>query len=210
MRPLPDGGDADRYPHEGTTIETAGGPPQVAHAAVIMLHGRGSTAQSILRLIDEFYAHGVMYLAPQATRNRWYPRSGFAPLPANESWLSSALKKVTDVVDTAVDVGISRNRILLFGFSQGGCLASEFVARNPRQYGGLITLSGSLLGPEPTVDEDGDLEQTLVFFGWEKPIPPSKHGGFVLRRNCFGISEQIPHSDYRRTLRTKSMTMNFE
>jgi phospholipase/carboxylesterase len=152
-------------PHEGQPIETAGAPPQAAEAAVVLLHGRGSTAGNMLSLIDEFLHHGVMYLAPQAAHRSWYPRSGYAPLEDNEPWFSSALERVKRALDIAAEAGVPAERSLLLGFSQGGCLASEYVVRNPRRYGGLVVLSGSLLGPEAGRDEDGDLESTPVFFG---------------------------------------------
>lgn len=154
-------------PHEGQPIETAGAPPQAAEAAVVMLHGRGSTAKHVLRLIDEFYHHGVVYLAPQAAGSSWYQRSGFDSDETNDPWFSSALDRVAAALAESETVGVSPERTLLFGFSQGGCLASEFVARNPRRYGGLVVLSGSLLGPG-TGDGDayeGDLDGTPVFFG---------------------------------------------
>lgn len=152
-------------PHEGQPIETAGAPPQAADAAVVLLHGRGSTAGSILTLIDEFLHHGVLYLAPQAAHRTWYPRSGYAPFEDNEPWFSSALDRVSSALEIAADAGVPPERTLLLGFSQGGCLASEFVARNPRRYGGLVVLSGSLLGPEPRRDYDGSIEGTPVFLG---------------------------------------------
>lgn len=158
-------------PHEGHPIETAGAPPQAADAAVIMLHGRGSTAQNVLGLIDEFLHHGVMYLAPQAAHNSWYPRSGYVPFEDNEPWFSSALDQVSGAIDIAADAGIAPERTLLFGFSQGGCLASEFVARNPRRYGGLVVLSGSLLGPETGTNYEGSIDGTPVFFGCSSEDP---------------------------------------
>ena len=52
------------------------------------------------------------------------------------------------------------------GFSQGACLASEYVARHPARYGGLIALSGGLIGEE-VIEENysGDLEGTPYFVG---------------------------------------------
>ncbi len=153
------------HPHRDQPIETAGAPSQAAEAAVILLHGRGSTAPAILRHIDDLYHHGVMYLAPQAARNRWYPHSGYAPFERNEPWFSSALERVAAAVDEAAAVGIPPEKVLCFGFSQGACLGCEFVARNPQEYGGLVSLSGSLLGPETRSDYDGSLDSTPVFFG---------------------------------------------
>jgi len=158
-------------PHRGQPIKTAGAPPQVAESAVVMLHGRGSTAQSILTLIDEFLHHGVMYLAPQAARSSWYPRSGYAPLEDNEPWFSSALDHVDSALDMAADAGVPLERTMLFGFSQGGCLAGEFVARNPGRYGGLVILSGSLLGTEMSDTYEGAIDDTPVFLGCSSDDP---------------------------------------
>jgi phospholipase/carboxylesterase len=105
--------------HEGQPIETAGAPPQAADAAVVLLHGRGSTAESILTLIDEFLHQGGKYLAPQAAHRRWYPRSGYVPFEDNEAWLSSALDRVSSALDIAADAGVRPERTLLLGFSQG-------------------------------------------------------------------------------------------
>jgi len=151
--------------HRGQPIESAGAPPEAADAAVIMVHGRGATARSFLTLIDEFLHHDVMYLAPQAARNTWYPRSGYAPTEANEPWFSSALDRVKAALETATTAGIPPERVVLFGFSQGAGVVSEYAARNPRRYGGLIALSGSLLGPETSHAYDGTIDGTSVFIG---------------------------------------------
>ncbi|MCL7418406.1 MAG: alpha/beta hydrolase [Halalkalicoccus sp.] len=158
-------------PHQGQSLETAGAPPEAADAVVILLHGRSSTAKDILRLVDEFLHHGVMYLAPQAARRMWYPRSGYAPFEDNEPWFSSALDRVSKALEVAATADVPPERTLLLGFSQGGCLASEFVARNPRRYGGLVVLSGSLLGPEVRKEYAGSIGGTPVFLGCSSDDP---------------------------------------
>jgi phospholipase/carboxylesterase len=145
---------------------TAGAPLDVAEAALVLIHGRGATAQSIVQMADEFHQHGVAYLAPQAARNTWYPNAFTAPVESNEPGRSSGLQAVEDAVTEATDTGVPIERVMVLGFSQGACLASEYVAHNPRQYGGLAVLSGGLIGE--TVDPDlydGDLERTPVFLG---------------------------------------------
>jgi predicted esterase len=73
---------------------------------------------------------------------------------------------LTDLIATIEKAGISADRLILAGFSQGACLASEFVARNPRRYGGLFVFSGGLIGPPGTRrDYPGSLEDTPVFIG---------------------------------------------
>lgn len=158
-------------PHRGQPLETAGAPRDAAEAVVVLLHGRSSTAKNILRLVDEFHHHGVMYLAPQAARRTWYPRTGYAPVEDNEPWFSSALEGVSNALEVAAAADVPPKRTLLLGFSQGGCLASEFVARNPRGYGGLVVLSGSLLGPETRRDYTGSIDGTPVFLGCSADDP---------------------------------------
>lgn len=153
-------------PHQGQSLETTGSPLQSATAATILLHGRGATAEGILRMADSFPGEGVTYLAPQAARNTWYPNPFTAPVETNEPGRSSGLQAVADALEKAIDAAIPRERIALVGFSQGACLASEFVARNSDRYGGLAALSGGLIGetidPE---DYEGDLAGTPVFLG---------------------------------------------
>jgi phospholipase/carboxylesterase len=153
-------------PHQGEQLVTAGTPLEEANAALVLVHGRGATARSIVQMGGEVHRDGVALLAPQAARNTWYPNSFLAPVERNEPGRRSGLQAVEDAVGTAVGAGIDRERVVLLGFSQGACLASEFVARNPRRYGGLVALSGGLIGE--TVDTEsytGDLEGTPAFVG---------------------------------------------
>ena len=153
-------------PHQGQELVSAGTPVAEAEAAMVLVHGRGATARSIVQMGQEVHQVGLALLAPQAARNTWYPNSFLAPVEQNEPGRSSGLRAVGDAVETATDAGIDRERILLLGFSQGACLASEYVARNPRRYGGLVALSGGLIGE--TVDPasyEGDVEGTPVFVG---------------------------------------------
>jgi phospholipase/carboxylesterase len=134
-------------PHGNQPVLTAGAPVDKAAAVVILLHGRGASAEDIMGLAGEMYDERIAYLAPQAAEHRWYPYSFMAPIEQNEPALSSALKKVGSLVASAEAAGVSAERVYFCGFSQGACLSSEFVARNPVRYGGLIALTGGLIGP---------------------------------------------------------------
>jgi predicted esterase len=137
-----------------------------AGAALILIHGRGATAESILELADFLPHPDLAYLAPQAANHTWYPYSFLSPVEQNEPYLSSALRRVAEVVDAVEAAGIAPERIFLGGFSQGACLASEFTARNARRYGGLLLFSGGLIGPEGTSRAyGGSLAGTPVFLG---------------------------------------------
>jgi phospholipase/carboxylesterase len=138
--------------------------------AMILLHGRGASAEDILGLREEFGFRDVAYCAPEAAGRAWYPYSFLAPIEQNEPWLSQSLAKVGETVDAALRQGIAREKIVIAGFSQGACLATEFVARNAARYGGLIAFTGGLIGPPGTeFHHDGNLAGTPVFFGAGDP-----------------------------------------
>jgi predicted esterase len=133
---------------------------------MVMLHGRGATAESILTLVPALGLADFAYLAPQAGGNSWWPQSFLAPIPQNEPGISSAMHAVEDVVARVEAEGVPSDRTVLLGFSQGACLAAEFAARNARRYGGVASLSGGLIGPNGTPrDYAGSLEGTPVFLG---------------------------------------------
>lgn len=153
-------------PHQGQPILTAGAAPGDARVAMVMVHGRGATAESILTLRAEFRGEEIAYLAPQAAGNTWYPNSFLAPIPSNEPGISSGMQAIRDVLARVQEAGIPPERTLLLGFSQGACLTLEFAARNPRRYGGVACLSGGLIGPDETPREyPGSLDGTPVFLG---------------------------------------------
>ena len=147
-------------------VASAGVPFERARAAVIMLHGRGAPAHDILGLAEEFRQDDVAYLAPQAPGYQWYPLSFLAPLEQNEPHLSNALATVGAIVEHLAKTGLPAERVGLVGFSQGGCLALEYAARNARRYGAVAGLSAGLIGP-PGAPRDyaGSLAGTPVFVG---------------------------------------------
>jgi phospholipase/carboxylesterase len=145
---------------------TSGAPLARAGAAMILLHGRGATAESMLGLADVFAEPDVAYIAPQAPGNTWYPFSFLAPIQQNEPYLSRSLAAITELVVTLSAQGFGAERLVLLGFSQGGCLALEFAARNARRYGAVIGLSAGLIGPKATPQAyAGSLAGTPVFLG---------------------------------------------
>jgi predicted esterase len=153
-------------PHHHQHVRQAGTPLGEGRAAGILLHGRGAAAESILELVHSLNAEGLTWLAPQAAGHTWYPNRFLAPLASNEPWLSSALDAVNDLVAMVEAAGVPRSRLLLAGFSQGACLALEFVVRHPARYGGVAGLSGGLIGPPGTEwPRLGTLDGTPVFLG---------------------------------------------
>jgi phospholipase/carboxylesterase len=158
--------------HQRAALYQFGVAPRKATGALVLLHGRGGTAQDILSLGEGLQLPGVSLFAPQAEGHTWYPNSFLAPIASNEPWLSSALNTVTGVVEQCMEVGFARGRIAVAGFSQGACLACEFVARHPARYAGLVAFTGGLIGP-PGADlqHAGRLEGTPILLSSGDPDP---------------------------------------
>ena len=143
-----------------------------AEGALILLHGRGGSAEDILALGAELRLQNVSLLAPEAAGHSWYPNSFLAPLEKNEPWITSALQALAELVGECEDGGIAADRIALLGFSQGACLACEFVARYPRRYAAVVAFTGGLLGPPGSdLRHSGSLEGTPVLLSSGDPDP---------------------------------------
>jgi predicted esterase len=158
--------DLIQGPHQGQPVLAAGQPINRAKAAMVMVHGRGATAENILELAFELKQPDFVYLAPQAAGNSWYPNSFLAPIASNEPGISSGLAAIASVLAQLEEAGIALECTMILGFSQGACLSLEFVARNARRYGGVVGLSGGLIGPDGTArDYAGSLAGTPIFLG---------------------------------------------
>lgn len=159
-------------PHFEQPVYSAGATLDEASAVLILLHGRGATADDILSLSTYFDLPQFAYLAPQAEGYSWYPNRFLAPLEQNEPYLSAGLAKVDTIVKEVEAHRILTEKIFLGGFSQGACLATEYVLRNPRRYGGLLVFSGGYIGPlDSPRQPSGDLNGTPAFLGCSDPDP---------------------------------------
>ena len=144
----------------------------MAPAAVVLVHGRGGSPEGIAELARVLDRPDLAWIAPRAAAGSWYPYSFLAPIARNQPWLDSALRSLGRSVDLLVSDGIEVERIAFIGFSQGACLASEFVARSARRWGGLAALSGGLIGPDGTArDYEGSFDGMPAFFGCGDPDP---------------------------------------
>ena len=184
-------------PHQGGQVVTGGTPLAQARGALILTHGRGASAESILSLAPLLGADDLAWLAPQAAGNTWYPYSFLSPIPQNEPGITSGLQVLADLVAHIESEGIPANRITLLGFSQGACLTLEFAARNPRRFGALAGLSGGLIGPDDTPRTyPGSLDGTPVFLGCSDvdahiPLARVHESATVLTRLGAAVDERI-------------------
>jgi phospholipase/carboxylesterase len=189
--------------HQGQSILTIGVPLNDARAVMIMIHGRGATAGSILSLANEFDIDDFAYLAPQAANNTWYPYRFLEPIERNEPWLSSALQVIDDLIAHVTASGIPAERLMLLGFSQGACLTLEYAARHAQRYGGIVGLSGGLIGPEITPQRyTGAFDGTPIFLGcsdvdFHIPLDRVHDTTQLLRQRGGDVTERIyPNMDH--------------
>jgi predicted esterase len=166
------GGESITHVHADGRTARAGAPLTHAERAIILVHGRGATPESILALANELPGGlGFAFVAPGASESSthprsWYPQSFLAPIEANEPGLSSALAAIGSAVEELGEHGISPSHTILLGFSQGACLVSEFAARNARRWGAVVALTGGLIGDKKAPrDYDGSFEGTPIFLG---------------------------------------------
>lgn len=184
-------------PHAGQSPMRHGAATAHARVAVILVHGRGDSAAGILGLAAEFDLPDVAWIAPQAAGRTWYPYSFMSPTAQNEPGLTSGLGVIGGLVNSLGEDGITPDRIVLMGFSQGACLSQEFAARNARRYHAVIGLSGGLVGPPGTPrDYEGGFAGTPVFLGCSDidphiPLERVKESAEVFRRMGAAVDERI-------------------
>jgi phospholipase/carboxylesterase len=152
------------------TLRKAGQPLGTATKALILLHGRGGSAADILSLATHLRVADFAILAPQAPGSSWYPYSFLAPPAQNEPYLSAALAAVGQAAAAAQAQGIAPENLYFGGFSQGACLALEYVARHAARYGGVVAFTGGLIGDRVYLENyGGDLAGTPIFIGTGDP-----------------------------------------
>jgi predicted esterase len=153
-------------PHGNQPVLRHGPGARDARLAIILVHGRGGSADDLLGLALELRVDDTLYVAPQAAEHSWYPYSFLTPMERNEPRLSSGLNHLSSLIDMLRHEGLAPERVGLLGFSQGACLSLEYAARYARRYAAVIGLSGGLIGPAGTPrDYPGTLGGTPVFLG---------------------------------------------
>jgi phospholipase/carboxylesterase len=159
------------YTHKKQVV-TQGRPLAETRKALILIHGRGATAESILSLTDYLPVADFSLFAPQATNHSWYPYSFMAPSSQNQPALDSALEQVDELVKSILDQGLSSRHIYVLGFSQGACLTAEYATRHAQPYGGLLIFTGGLIGQQlDTSNYQGNFEGTPVLITTGDPDP---------------------------------------
>lgn len=190
----------------GFDVLTQGKPLVDAENAIILLHGRGASADDIIILAEEFCDDSFYIAAPQATDNAWYPYTFLSPEEKNEPWLSSAVGIVKKLIDD-ISEQIPPERIYIMGFSQGACLALEVTARYAAKYAGIAAFSGGLIGDRINPAKyAGNFEGTKIFIGNSDkdphiPLKRTEESARLLKTLGAGVNLKIypgmPHTIIR-------------
>jgi len=114
--------------------------------ALILLHGRGASAESILSLTSYLDLADFSVFAPQAAQRTWYPYGFMASDQGNLSALNSSLLQVSLLFQFLIENEKAPEQIYVMGFSQGACLSLEFTSRNAQKFGGVVAFTGGLIG----------------------------------------------------------------
>jgi phospholipase/carboxylesterase len=131
--------------------------------AIILLHGRGASVESILSLTSYLDLADFSVFAPQAAQRTWYPYGFMASDEGNLSALNSSLRQVSLLVQFLNENGKAPEQIYVMGFSQGACLSLEFTARNAQKFGGVIAFTGGLIGENLEEEKyKGDFQGTPI------------------------------------------------
>jgi phospholipase/carboxylesterase len=178
-------------------ILKAGRDISTATKALIMIHGRGGSAEDILSLATHLNVTDYALVAPQATNNTWYPQSFLAPPVENEPWLSSSLRILEKLTTDIHQNGIAHENIYFLGFSQGACLMLEFLARNAFRYGGAVAFTGGLIGDRIYPENyQGDFNKMPVLIGssnpdFHVPVQRVKDTSALLEKMGAAVTEKI-------------------
>ncbi|NNC78693.1 MAG: phospholipase [Acidimicrobiales bacterium] len=190
-------------PNQRTRDTRVGPDLATASVVVIGLHGRDQGPDMIEEAVVNLTADPtVAWLLPFAAGGSWYPHPFDDPSEENEAAVERSVVRLNNLVDS---IGIARRHVVIIGFSQGACLACEFVARNPTRWGGLVAFTGGLMGPAGTHREIADeLHGTPVVLSageldpWIAPDAVRSSGLTFERAGAAVTTEVIPaDADHR-------------
>jgi phospholipase/carboxylesterase len=132
-----------------TSLRSVGSARGASQFAGVLLHGRGKTPEEKIDLAARFgNVEGIRWVVPEAeTPGSWYPGRFWDPLESNEPYLSAAVERCHEaVLEASENSRLDSEHLVIVGFSQGACLALEYVLRHPGNVGSLIVFTGALMG----------------------------------------------------------------
>lgn len=173
-------------------LKSARKGPEKADAVVVFLHGYGADGADLLGLADPLAPHlpGVAFYAPDAPERsvnnpmgyQWFPiprLDGSSEAQAREAKAHSveALNAYLDKILT--DEGLTPDRMIVIGFSQGTMMALDVLPRRNAEIAGIVGFSGRLLDPEKLESEATAKPPVLLIHGDQDPMVPFEDMGLA-------------------------------
>lgn len=199
-----------------SSLKSARKGPATADAVVVFLHGYGADGADLLGLADPLAPHlpGVAFHAPDAPERslnnpfgfQWFPipwLDGSTEAQARES-MGRSVGLLNGWLDTVLaEEGLTAERMVVVGFSQGTMMALHVLPRRDRAVAGIVGFSGRLLAPEllaaearvkpPVLLLHGDQDQMVPFQDMQLAGTALEDAGFtvyghVMKGTAHGIS----------------------
>jgi len=152
---------------------------------VVFLHGYGANAQDLLGLADPLASHmpDTVFVAPDAPEQcagspmgyQWFPIPWIDGSSEEDSaaGMERAVGDLNAYLDTVMqEEGISADKTILFGFSQGTMMALYVAPRRPESVAGVVGFSGRLMSPELLEDEAVVKPPVLLVHGDQDDVVP--------------------------------------
>jgi phospholipase/carboxylesterase len=118
-----------------------------AQRAGLLLHGRERLPEEMLDIADRLHIERFRWVAPAADGGTWYPYRFTDPFTVNEASVDEAMAACDAAFTEMRDGGrLTPAHLAIVGFSQGACIASEYVLRNPGCCSVLVMFTGGLIG----------------------------------------------------------------
>ena len=187
-------------------------------AAVVWLHGLGDSGHGFAPIVPELRLPsdaGIRFLFPHAPERpvtvnggmrmrAWYDiKTMDLAQRADEEGVRQSAQAVQQLLDKLISEGISSERIILAGFSQGGVIALHLLPRLPYKLAGVMALSTYICVPDKLKDEAVAVNKAtpvLMAHGSEDPVVPMFAGQqayHALKNAGFNVSwhdYRMPHS----------------
>lgn len=156
-----------------------------AKSLLVFLHGYGANGADLLGLADVMGPHlpGVAFVAPDATEQCRGGGFGFQWFPV--PWIDGSAQGEADAgidastvdIDAFLDArladeGLTADRLVLVGFSQGSMMSMHVAPRRAEAVAGIVAISGRLLRPDRLAAEARVKPPVLLIHGDQDPVVP--------------------------------------
>ncbi|MBX2853816.1 MAG: dienelactone hydrolase family protein [Rhodobacteraceae bacterium] len=156
-----------------------------ADALIVLLHGYGASGDDLFPLAGVFAqaAPSAAFAAPHAPESCRVNPMGrqWFPIPwidgSSEAEMISGFQRAEGDLNAFLDAelaaaGLSDDRLLLIGFSQGTMISLQVGMRRPKPAAGIVGFSGRLVRPEALAAEATAKPPVLLVHGDQDDVIP--------------------------------------